>query len=77
MTVSQELVQMKAAQGVICDVTPCLCQTPVKGKEGTKTSLSNPVKPVSIERSPSPNNAKFRTLHYTANKVVTSYSTDG
>ena len=27
---------MKAAQGVISDVTSYLCQTPVKGKEGKK-----------------------------------------
>ena len=44
---------MKAAQeGVVCDVTPSLCQTPVKRKE-KKTSLSNPVEPGSVERSPS------------------------
>ena len=46
---------MKAAQGVICDVTPYLCQTPVKGKE-EKTSLSTPVEPGSVERIPSRKN---------------------
>ena len=44
---------MKAVQGVICDVTPYVCQTPVKRKE-EKTSLSNPVEPGSVECSPSP-----------------------
>ena len=43
---------MKGAQGLICDVTPYLWQTPVKRKE-EKTSLSNPVEPGSIERRPS------------------------
>ena len=49
---AQELIQMKAAQGVICDVKPCLCRTPVEGKE-EKTALSNPVERGSVERSPS------------------------
>ena len=46
---------MKATQGVICDVTPYLSLTPVKGKE-EKISLSNSVERGSVERSPSPNN---------------------
>ena len=52
---------MKAGKGVICDVTPYLCQTPVKGKE-EKTSLSNPVEPNSVGRSPSLIN--YTTIDY-------------
>ena len=58
---AQEQVQMKAAQGVICDVTPCLCRTPVEGKE-EKTALSNPVKRGSVKRSPSLQNVPSKRM---------------